>query len=93
VAILEVAPDVNIRKTAGSVWYGYYIGDSYFCGMRYAEPLTIVFEGNTVTDPTYKQDLDLEKQHFFALSQAEQMECLVKFVQDSINGDPEKNLG
>ena len=71
VAILEAAPEVKLRKTGGSLWLGFRLDDEYYCGIRYAEPLVVVFENNQGSDPTCKRDLELEQEHFFSLSQAE----------------------
>lgn len=91
VAILEAAPEVNLRKTGGSSWLGFRLDNKYYCGIRYSEPLVVVFENNlgTGTDPTYKRDLELEKEYFFSLNQAEQLECLVAYFQDCIASKPE----
>jgi len=89
VAILEVAPEVSLRKTGGSSWLGFRLDDKYYCGIRYAEPLIVVFENNQGIDPTYKRDLELEQEHFFSLNQAEQLECLVAYIQDCIASKPE----
>lgn len=89
VAILETRPEIALRRTGGSSWLGFRLNDELYCGIRYTTPLVIVFENNGGTDPTYKHDLDLEHVHFFSLNQAEQLECLVKFIDDAINGIPE----
>jgi len=56
VAILEAAPEVNVRKTGGSSWLGFGLDGEYYCGIRFAEPLVVVFENNlgVDVDPTYK---------------------------------------
>jgi len=90
VAILEAAPEMSLRRTGGFSWLGFYLDGKYFCGVRYAEPLVVVFENNLGTDPTYKRDLGLENEHFFSLSQAEQLECLVTYVQDCLANKPEE---
>lgn len=88
VAILEAIPDVKLRKNAGGSWRGFNFEEEYFCGIRYDNPLLIVFENNNGDSPTYKRDLDLEKSHFFSLNQAEgeQLECLIKFIQKAKAG-------
>lgn len=83
VAILEALPDVKLKKTGGWEWLGFRLDDTYYCGIRYKEPLIVVFEDNLGADPSYKHDLDLENDHFFSLNQAEQLECLVEFVKQS----------
>ena len=91
VAILETTPDGKLRRNGGSSWLGFRLDDNFYCGIRYDAPLIIVFENNLGSDPTYKHDLDLEKEYFFSLNQAEQLECLVGFVQDAIAGIPGTN--
>ena len=88
VAILEAAPDINLRRTGGSYWLGFRLDGKYYCGIRYAEPLIVVFENNVGIDPTYERDLELEKEHFFSLNQAEQLECLVEYIQNCIAAKP-----
>ena len=90
VAILEAAPEVNLRNSGGSSWLGFGLDGEYYCGIRFAEPLLVVFENNSgvSADPTYKCDLELEKEHFFSFSQAEQLERLVAYIQDCIAGKP-----
>ncbi len=81
VAILETTPNVNLKRTGGSSWLGFNLDAKYFCGVRYAKPLIITYEDNGGNGPTYTHYLDMEKEHFFSLSQAEQLECLVNFIQ------------
>ena len=81
-AISEVFPESSTRKTVGASWAGYY-AEGIFIGMRYPEPVLIVFENNTGTNPTFKRDLYLEKAHFFSLSAGEQLECLIEFIKVS----------
>ena len=83
VAILEALPDVKLKKTGGWEWLGFRLDNTYYCGMRYKEPLIVVFENKIGIDPTYKHDLDLESDYFFSLNQAEQLERLVEFVKQS----------
>ncbi len=88
VAISEAIPDVKLKKDAGWGWRGFSFEGEYFCGIRYDNPLLIVFENNKGNFPTYKKDLDLEKSHFFSLNQAEgeQLECLIEFIQEAKAG-------
>ncbi len=81
VAILEASPNVKLKRTGGSSWLGFNLEGTYFCGIRYSTPLMIVFENNKGNNPSYRYDLDLNKVHFFSLNQAEQLECLVSFIQ------------
>jgi hypothetical protein len=83
VAIIESIPESKIKKSGGWHWRGYFIEGNYFCGVRYDNPLIIVFENNNGTDPTYKHDLNLSEAHFFSLSQAEQLECLINFIHNA----------
>ncbi|MDH3988135.1 MAG: PD-(D/E)XK nuclease family protein [Gammaproteobacteria bacterium] len=88
VAILEAAPEVNLRKTGGWSWLGFRLDREIYCGIRYADSLVVVFENNQGIDPTYKHDLDLEKEHFFSLKRAEQLECFVMYIQNCFSGKP-----
>ena len=83
IAISETIPDFKLKKTGGSSWLGFNLEATYFCGVRYSDPLTIVFENNCGTNPTYKKNLDLNDVHFFSLNQAEQLECLTNFIQEA----------
>ena len=89
VAILETAPEFDLRKTGGSSWLGFRLDSQYYCGIRYAEPLAVVFENNQGSNPTYKRHLELKKEHFFSLNQADQLECLVSYIQDCVASKPE----
>lgn len=85
VAILEVIPDAQVKKTSGWYWRGFAVNGLFYCGMRYDESMLIVFENNLGNSPTYRRELDLNKVHFFSLSQAEQLECLIEFVKQANN--------
>jgi hypothetical protein len=80
-AIAVVMPDSGLKRTAGWSWRGFYLYEEYFFGMRYAEPLTVVFEDNRGNSPNFKQSLDLADVHFFSLSKDEQFERIVAFLQ------------
>ncbi len=82
-AVAEALPESKARRTAGWSWMGYYIdnGNTIFCGFRYNSPLKVAFENNNGTNPTFIQELDLPKAHFFSLSAGEQLECLINFIQ------------
>ena len=82
-AVAEALPEAKTKRTAGWNWMGYYIdtGNAIFCGFRYNSPLNIAFENNNGTNPTFIQELDLQKAHFFSLSAGEQLECLINFIQ------------
>ena len=80
-AIAVVIPDSGLKRTAGWSWRGFYLYEEYFFGMRYALPVTVVFEDNRGNSPNFKQSLDLAAAHFFSLSKDEQFECIVAFLQ------------
>lgn len=81
-AAIEEVTDIKLKRTGGWFWRGYYI-NSVFCGVRYDRPNIIVFENNMGTNPTFKAELNIEKEHFLAFSKEEQFECLVKFVTET----------
>ena len=81
-ALSEFAPESSTKKTIGASWAGYYM-DGFFIGFRYVNPLQIVCENDTGTNPTFKRELGLEKAHFFSLTAGEQLECLITFVSGS----------
>lgn len=83
VAISEIRPKLKLRRTAGWSWRGYYLKGTLWCGVRYDKPLTIVFEDGQGNGPSYQKTLDLNQIHFFSLSQGEQLECIIKFVQEA----------
>jgi len=87
-AIAEVMPGVKFTRTAGWTWRGFYLPNGYWFGIRYTQPLVVVFENNNGKSPTYKRDLNLEKNHFFALNKDEQFECLVEFLQQASASAP-----
>jgi hypothetical protein len=90
-AIAEADPNLGVKKTLGWHWGGYYIEGIIFIGFRFDNNITISFEDNTGTDPTFKRDLDLEQAHFFSLSSGEQLECLIDFIKRSITEFSLKN--
>jgi hypothetical protein len=81
-ALSEAVPDIKYQKTGGWFWRGYYIQDNLFVGVRYDLPLIVVLEDDRGYKPTYKVDLDLEKEHFFSLTKDEQFELLIKFIRE-----------
>ena len=91
--ILEAAIVENyekkIKRTAGWSWRGFYI-DTIFCGIRFDKPNLIVFENNLGTSPTFKEDLNIEREHFLAFSKEEQFECIEKFFRETL--DEYRNL-
>jgi hypothetical protein len=91
VAILETTPNVKSKKNGGFGWMGFNIDNTFFCGVRYSNPMLVVFENNSGTKPTYKYDLDLNNSHFFSLNQAEQLECLVNFIKKANVGVTNSN--
>ena len=80
-AIAVVMPDSGLKRTAGWSWRGFYLYEKYFFGMRYAEPLLVVFEDDRGNNPSFKQSLDLTTAHFFSLGKDEQFECIVAFLK------------
>jgi len=81
-AVIEEVDDSKLKRTGGWSWRGFYIGN-VFCGVRYDKPNLIVFENNLGTNPTFKIDYSIEKEHFLAFSKEEQFESLVKFIKES----------
>lgn len=88
-AAIEEVNNVKLKRTGGWFWRGYYI-DTIFCGVRYEKPHIIVFENNMGTNPSFKAELNIEKEHFLAYSKEEQFECLVKFISET--NDKYRNL-
>ena len=82
-ALSEVEPEKSTKKTVGASWAGFYM-DGFFIGFRFNSCVTIVFENNQGTAPTFKRDLNLEKAHFFSLTAGEQLECLIDFLKNSL---------
>jgi hypothetical protein len=82
VALIEAIPDVKLKKNAGWTWRGFGF-ENIWCGIRFDNPLILVYENNSGSNPSYKKDLDLNKAHFFSLTQSEQLECLVSFVKNA----------
>jgi hypothetical protein len=94
VAIGEVMPDARPNRTAGWGWRGFRLWGEYWTGIRYAEPLLVVFENDRANPPfTYRLDLDLAQVHFFSLSRGEQLERLVEFLQQAQAGAAESVQG
>ena len=87
-AIMELWPKMKFRRTAGWNWKGFYLDNTLWCGIRYNKPLEVVLENNGGNNPTYRQALDLVQSHFFALSQGEQFECLINFLETAYPGAP-----
>lgn len=83
-ALPEALPGIPWKRTAGWTWRGLMLGREYgyFTGIRYDAPLVLVFEDNKGWKPVYTRALDLERSHFFALPQGEQLEVLVSFLRD-----------
>jgi len=70
--LLRLLLERNLPTGLDLVWFG----------VRYHDPLVVVFEDNRGYNPvTYRRDLDLEKQHFFSLNKDEQFELLVTFLK------------
>lgn len=61
-------------------------------GVRYQEPLRIIFENNRGINPTFQRELMLPEVHFFSLSAGEQLECLIEFVRKSFE-ESSRELG
>jgi hypothetical protein len=74
----------KLKRTAGWSWRGFYI-DTIFCGFRFDKPNLIVFENNLGTSPTFKQDLNIDREHFLAFSKEEQFECIDNFFRETFN--------
>ena len=89
-AVVELWPNLRTRRTAGWNWKGLYLDSSVWCGIRYHKPLEVVLENNGGNNPTYRQALDLVQSHFFALSQGEQLECLINFLKTAYPGAPKE---
>lgn len=82
-AVAEAIPTTKTRHTAGWSWRGLFLDGLYYTGIRFAEPLTLVFENNQGTNPTFKRDLDLAATHFFSLTAGEQFEQLIDFISQA----------
>ena len=80
-AMTVVMPDAGRKRTAGWNWRGFYLDEVYFFGVRYTEPMLVVFEDNRGNSPSFRQSLDLAAAHFFSLGKDEQFECIVSFLQ------------
>jgi hypothetical protein len=87
-AVVDLWPKLKTRRTAGWNWKGLYLDSSVWCWIRYNRPLEVVLENNLGNNPTYKQSLDLLESHFFALSQGEQLECLINFLKTAYPDAP-----
>ena len=84
-AIAEALPEEEFRRTAGWNWIGYYMGEEtdIWFGVRYQDPLKIIFENNRGINPTFQRELLLLEVHFFSLTAGEQLECLIEFARNS----------
>jgi hypothetical protein len=87
-AYKEVLPKGQIRRSGGWFARGFYVDNAYFFGIRYAEPMLIVFENNFGTSPSAKATLDIRGTHFLALNHGEQFEALIAFVKESLTSVP-----
>lgn len=84
-ATATALPGNKITRTAGWDWRGLYLLGDFWVGIRYFNPLLVVFENNRGYDPvTYHRELHLEQESFFALNKDEQFERIVSFIQDAI---------
>jgi hypothetical protein len=89
VSITEAGNHSRFRRTAGWSWRGFYMGE-FFYGLRYEQPLSIVFENNLGTNPTYRRVLSLEEIHFFSLTKDQQFETLIMFLKAAYNDAPSR---
>jgi hypothetical protein len=92
-AMAAAMPGLKFTRTAGWNWRGFYLPNDCWWGVRFADPLLIVFENNKGEHPTYKVDLDLKDNHFFSLNKDEQLDCLVQFLRKADAGAPEVSQG
>lgn len=84
-AIAEALPEEKVKRTAGWNWMGYYVGEGsdLWIGVWYRNPLILTFENNGGNNPTFSRKLSLPEIHFFSLSSGEQLESIIKFVNES----------
>jgi len=84
-AISEALPNEKTRRIASWNWIGYYIGEGtdLWVGIRYNDPLNVIFENNTGNSPTYERNLPLLKLYFFSLTSGEQLESFINFIKNS----------
>ena len=80
-SIPEAMPKTKHTRTAGWGWRGFAIDGGYFYGIRLAKPSLVVFDNSYAPKRTYRRNLDLESEGFFALSNSEQFERLVEFLR------------
>lgn len=82
-AVEEAYPELNVRRTIGWDWIGYYLGEDLdiWVGFYYISHLTIVMANNKGVEPSVKKKLDLNEKHFFSLDAGEQLELLINFVR------------
>ncbi|MGC9349994.1 MAG: hypothetical protein ACP5JG_17780 [Anaerolineae bacterium] len=89
-AVIVALPDASRQRTGGWFWRGFYVSEDLFFGFRFSEPLKLVLENNKGNNPkTLECTLDLEAEHFFSLTNNEQLDCLVKFLLESTESIPE----
>jgi len=79
----EVMPTKHLKRTQGWSRVGLYIDRHYFFGVRYAKPLTLVYENNFGNYPTSTASMNLEDKHFFSLNADEQLNVLVDFLKSA----------
>ena len=84
-AIAEIMPEEKTRRTVGWSWIGYYLGDGtdVWIGVRFQEPMKLLFENDNGNAPTYRRELYLPEVHFFSLSAGEQLETLMEFLHQA----------
>ena len=83
-AIYEANPEIGVKKTIGWSWAGYYLDGGIFLGFRFDNHMLLSFENDTGNNPTFKRELGLEQAHFFSLSAGKQLECLIDFIDKSL---------
>jgi len=84
----EVLPKGQIRRSGGWFSRGFYVDNAFFYGLRYSDPMLIVFENNFGNNPSAKAVFDMQARHFLALTQGEQLEALIDFVKESLHSVP-----
>ena len=86
-SITEAIPGVKYKRTAGWGYRGFNI-NSYYYGIRPAQPSLVVYESDMGNSPTYKRNLDLQHDGFFSLDKDEQFERLVEFLRQANSEAP-----
>ena len=81
-SITEAIPGAKYKRTAGWGYRGFNI-NSYYYGIRSAQPSLVVYESDMGNSPTYKRDLNLQHEDFFSLDKDEQYERLVEFLRQA----------